>query len=194
MSLVPPGGKATGMNTTTLARPGLTRKMLLPFHMLFLLVLASCGPVTPPEKQEESQSVQATGKGRTAGMQRTPGQPLYYVDWLGDVELPIGKKQPITVKRSAQLLLSGYALDQQKKTTAGGVDVSLDGVPYEASFGADRPDVAQYYKTPEYRNSGFKILIPGDEITPGRHSVSIRVLSSDGKTYWEGSPYVFDYK
>ena len=102
-------------------------------------------------------------------------------------------KQPVHVS-GASILFSGWAVEEQKGTAAAGVDVVVDGYPYTATYGVERLDVAAYLKSPAYKNSGFQISIPSEDIGGGGHTAAIRVLSNSGKTYWEGTPIAFDVK
>jgi hypothetical protein len=88
---------------------------------------------------------------------------------------------------------SGWAIDREHGAAAAGVDVALDDRPFRTFFGADRPDVADYYRGP-YRRSGFSGEVPASAVTSGRHMLALRVVASGGACYYQsaGIPIVVE--
>jgi hypothetical protein len=109
------------------------------------------------------------------------------------VASPIAK-QPVQISGDSPIVFSGWAIDEEKKMTAAGVDITIDGYPYGAIYGNARGDVAEHFKMPDCKNSGFKVSIPVAEIGKGHHVAAVRVFSHDAKTYREGLPIQFDIK
>jgi hypothetical protein len=65
------------------------------------------------------------------------------------------------------------------------VEVVIDRKPFQISYGDTRSDVADFFKNPALRNSGFHASFPASALGSGTHPVSLRVLSSDRKTYFQ---------
>ncbi|PWU11279.1 MAG: hypothetical protein C5B51_02980 [Terriglobia bacterium] len=156
--------------------------------------LVSCS-VTPPEVKERkvaaSKGTYVSAHGKSATLKQIPDSPLYALEILGNIDSPL-IKQPVPVAGAASVYFTGWAVEQAKREVAAGVDVTIDGHPYTATYGVDRPDVAVYLKIPACRKSGFNIRIPVAEIGEGLHIVTIRVLSTNGAEYQEGVPIRFD--
>jgi hypothetical protein len=123
--------------------------------------------------------------GISQDLKKNPAPPFYTFDTLGTINYPAVQKS-IQLSGDADIAVSGWALDESKNGPAGGVDVVLDQVPHSAHYGLQRPDVADHYKRPDYGNSGFQLMVGRGQLSKGPHSVSIRVISSDKKSYNEG--------
>jgi len=108
----------------------------------------------------------------------------------GDVDR-IGKellqrRTSVTLPDKADVLISGWAVDQVSRSPAGGVEIVIDEIPYRARYGFDRPDVAQTLGVDAYRKSGFELLVPVSGLASGNHSFAVRVISSNhDDVYWE---------
>jgi hypothetical protein len=112
--------------------------------------------------------------------------PLYVFDSLGSINYPELEKSVQVVAGDSDIAATGWALDGTRKTTAGGVDVVFDQVPYSARYGIPRGDVADHFKRSDYTNSGFQLILGRERLTKGQHSIAIRVIFSDQKTYSQG--------
>ena len=88
--------------------------------------------------------------------------------------------------RATPFGITGWAVDDPKKMLAGGVDVVIDQVPYSAHYGSERKDVATHFKQPAYNASGFELMIAPEQLPKGQHSVFLRVISNDKKSYYQG--------
>ncbi len=94
--------------------------------------------------------------------------------------------QTIFVPEEASFVdLTGWAVDDENESTAGGVYVDVDGRLFPAFYGADRQDVADSSGVPSYRYSGFERAIPVSELGTGAHELSVLVLTADRKGYYE---------
>ena len=92
----------------------------------------------------------------------------------------------IVVPKAASFVeLTGWAVDDENESTAGGVYVDVDGRLFPAFYGSDRQDVANSSGVPSYRYSGFERAIPVSEIGAGAHKLSVVVLTADGTGYYE---------
>lgn len=74
-------------------------------------------------------------------------------------------------------------MDAGAEDKAGGVYISVDGNPLPAFYGLKTEALAERLGNPAYESSGFKRSIPVSEIGPGKHKLSISVLTSDGERY-----------
>ncbi len=106
------------------------------------------------------------------------------VDQIGESRAPwtAGGAQ---IRRSRDSKVSGWAVDGPKRAPAAGVDVVVDRMVFPATYGTHRDDVAQYFRQPNYRDTGFTATIPANAIPPGEHFLSIRVVTADGRCYFQ---------
>jgi len=94
----------------------------------------------------------------------------------------------VSTGASADITGAGWAVDNQNNVPAGGVDIAIDGQPFRTQYGVERPDVAAHFNLPAYTKTGFQFLIPAGALSAGQHKLTVRVISSDGKTYRESAP------
>jgi len=110
------------------------------------------------------------------------------VDVINDIVLPkSGRDIPINDGKinSGKIMIAGYAVDAVKSDVAAGVLVLVDGKPYTAVYGGERPDIAETLNNPKYLESQFYVVIPTAEIGVGRHEVKFRVIANDKSGYYE---------
>jgi hypothetical protein len=163
-----------------------------------LVLCTSCSRVppegTPSELRAAAAALPPALPGKSIGLPRLAGTPEVALEKIGETWSPV-IHQPVPVAAGAPVVFVGWAVDEGHKATAGGVDVLVDGMPYAAEYGIERGDVADYLKFAGYKNSGFKLVLPPYEVDRGRHQVALRVLSSDGKGFYDGSYHVdFDVR
>ncbi len=174
---------------------------LFTITVIAVVVLTSCGKKddvpgsnsgTPPATAVVASHPAAAplAPGVSPNLTRNPTAPMYHLDKIGTANDPVGQKSS-QISGDASILIMGWAADGPKKTVAGGVDVVLDGTPFIAKYGTGRNDVADAFKRPEYLKSGFELLLSPGQLTKGEHSLSIRVISSDQKSYWQGEVVKF---
>jgi hypothetical protein len=120
----------------------------------------------------------------TLSMGACEGPPLMIIDQIGAARAPFDKGS-VHLPRSGELKVSGWAVDKAHQSTAGGVDVVMDRTPIASTYGLNRDDVAKYFNRPEYRDSGFVATMSAETLTKGEHALTVRVVSSDGKCYYE---------
>jgi hypothetical protein len=157
-------------------------KSVLAITLFGLAILLSCG-----KKDADSSTPTAPplAAGITQTLTKSDVAPNYIFDYLGPIRYPAIQKS-IEVSGAIPLSVNGWAIDEPNKATAAGVEVVIDQAPYSAHYGIERTDVATHFNKPEYRNSGFELTIPPGQLTKGPHSVSIRVIASDRKSYYQG--------
>jgi hypothetical protein len=121
--------------------------------------------------------------GPLKGLRNAGKDTTFSIDIVNGQAIP--KSGPIVVK-TPQVTMGGWAVDQQAQSAAGGVYVTVDGktdVPTE--YGGERKDVAEINKNPRYRNSGFAASVDATTIGKGRHTLGLKILTADGKGYYE---------
>jgi hypothetical protein len=123
--------------------------------------------------------------GISQNLPRSPATPSCVLDNIGPVSNPSMQKT-VQVSGSTAFPISGWALDDTTKATAGGVDVVVDMTPYTAHYGIARSDVAAHFSQPGFTNSGFELTVGPGQLSPGPHSVAIRVIASDKKSFYQG--------
>lgn len=121
------------------------------------------------------------------------GQPLMNIERIGVATSPFNGRL-IHIPGSGEFKVAGWAVDQQTASAADGVDVLIDQVPFPTIYGTDRGDVADYFRRPSYRASGFTAEIPADTLSKGQHALALRVVSSDRRCYYQtpSRPIVVD--
>jgi hypothetical protein len=97
----------------------------------------------------------------------------------------------IHVPGDETIVFIGWAIDEPNKTLASGVDIAIDQTAYAATYGVERTDVAAHFHNPAIRNSGFRLDLPPKTLSKGPHVVTVRTISSDGKSYYAGPPIKF---
>jgi phosphoglycerol transferase len=120
----------------------------------------------------------------TLSMGPCKGQPLMTIDQIGATHAPFGAGS-IPIPGSGAFKVSGWAVDHANRSTAGGVDVVVDRMLFPSTYGMNRDDVADYFQRPGYREAGFTANIRADTLAKGEHTLSLRVVSSDGKCYYQ---------
>jgi hypothetical protein len=135
----------------------------------------SAPPATPPP----------LAAGISQGLTKNSAPPAYNFDSLGSINYPAVQKSN-EISSATETLASGWALDVSQKGVAGGVDVVIDQVPYSAKYGSVRKDVADHFKCPDCTNSGFQLTLARGQLTKGPHTINVRVISPDKKSYNEG--------
>jgi len=79
----------------------------------------------------------------------------------------------------------GWAIDQTAKKAAGAMFITLDDkYDIPAVYGADRKDVADYFKEDNYRYCGYSGAIPASVLDRGSHTLSFKLVSNDNKSYY----------
>ncbi len=161
-----------------------------------LLSLAACDEpkprnVPPPSPQAAAPAVAAAPAGAaaaegalSAGLAKRPEMAGFYLDRVGEASDPLVKKPALT-SAGSPLVISGFGFDPIAKVPAKGVDVVVDGVAYPTTYGANRQDVATYTKVPALVPVGFTTTLPADTLKPGEHTVVVRVVASDGGSYFD---------
>src|SRR5258706_3953442 len=94
----------------------------------------------------------------TQNLSKRPGAPLWNLESVGPVN-EAWKTKSFDVPTHGKLIVIGWAVDQDAKTAAGGVEITFDGVPYSTEYRKPRPDVASTFGATGYTNSGYALAI-----------------------------------
>jgi len=157
-----------------------------------IAVLSGCGrPESTPASQTNTSTPGASlvAGGTSSDLTRIEGNPTHNLDRIQKIDSPYSQ-QSVTISSVSDTELAGWAVDGLVKKEAGGVDIVVDGKVYKASYGANRPDVTEALKFPATK-SGFSLVIPGNFLSRGSHTVSVRVIANDGKSYAQGPTLTF---
>ena len=80
--------------------------------------------------------------------------------------------------------VAGRAEDKAAKAAAGAVFIEVDGqMDVPAACGLPRPDVAKRLAVPYYHYSGFAAEFSSGFLKEGRHTLRVKVVSADKKSY-----------
>jgi hypothetical protein len=160
-----------------------------------MLALAGCdqpkpregtAPAAPQAAAPPPQGVQTPA---STGLARQEAMATFTLDKINDQPDPYNK--PATIPSTTPATFQGFIFDPVAKQAGKGADVVIDGAAYGTAYGHSRQDVAGYFKNPAVANSGFLVTLPVGIIKPGQHTVTIRVVSSDGTGYFDSAPIKF---
>lgn len=101
------------------------------------------------------------------------------------VDGKLANENVFIAKKKVVVEITGWAVDQQAKKTAGGVYAEVDGNMYPALYGQPEERVAERFDTPAYTQSGFTARIPVLQLKPGTHDISLIILSHDEEAYYK---------
>jgi hypothetical protein len=146
------------------------------------LSLSGCSTSTSPQPTTAEQT-----------LSKLPGAPLWNIESVGPVNYAWEKKV-FDLPKQGKIEIIGWAVDQEAKTAAGGVVITIDGKPFAAQYGKPRPDVANAYHVPSYENVGYSLELNAETFTPGSHTAFVRVVSGDRKGFWEVGPYSLNFQ
>jgi hypothetical protein len=118
-----------------------------------------------------------------------PMQTKCSIDTINNI-LINQKQQPIVIFLEENVVVSGWAVDILAKSVAGGVIIDIDGQLYEAYYGGERQDVADFLKNQAYRYSLFASSFPASTIGRGKHILSLKVITNDKTAYYSSEQKV----
>ncbi len=102
------------------------------------------------------------------------------------VEIPERETMELGGK-PAMLVVQGWAFDSFAHTPAAAVFIEMDGKLYPANYGTPRLDVAALFKSRGLAATGFQWSMPAWKLGTATHEISVKVLASDGKGYYDVS-------
>lgn len=124
---------------------------------------------------------------------KLPGATSWNIESVGPVNEAF-KYKTFQVPGRGRIPITGWAVDNQAKAAAGGVEISVDGTLYVAQYGNPRPDVADAFGVPAYTKSGYTADLSGGQFAAGTHTMFVRILTQDKKAFWEIGPYTMEIK
>jgi len=123
-----------------------------------------------------------------ATLNKSPSETFFFIDALNTTSLLTPPPTPIKVATGGEITLTGWAVDTTAGKAAGGVILVVDdATTFQAIYGIDRPDVAVNLKNDAYRRCGFSATFPASTLTPGRHTITIKIIAADLKSYYAPS-------
>ena len=165
--------------------------------VLAVLALAACDrpkprdvPPDPMAEPPVSVAVPPPVEGRTATLRKRSEYPAAYLDHLGATADPL-KNRPAVAPAGVPTKFDGFGYDGVAGAPAKGIEVVVDSKAYVAEYGKPRADVMDFTKNPALGNTGYSLVLPPGALTPGPHTVSVRVIASDGASYYEIPPIPF---
>jgi len=161
--------------------------------MLAALTLGACDKPKPRHPPPDPMAVApppAPGvppprEGLSVGLARRKEMARFSIDSIGPAQDPLNR-QPAMAPAGQPVVIMGFGFDPLAKAPAQGVDLVVDGKAYGTDYGAARGDVAAYFKSPILTPTGFKVTLPAGVLAPGPHQAMVRVISSDGASYFDG--------
>ena len=114
------------------------------------------------------------------------GAPLYFIDAVNDKRHPAGNEFVLSL--GEPLGMSGWFVIPSTGHAASAMDIVIDGTASPAAYGFDRPDVAAHFGDPDYQPSGFRVVVPANELTAGTHSLRLLAVAKDRSCYVETPP------
>jgi hypothetical protein len=154
------------------------RALRLSGGLTILLISVACREEPPPRG---ATSGPAPPPGVTQNLVPRQGGIQIQIDLVGPISNPTGKA--ISAFASRPFPVAGWAVDTDNKQVAANVDVVIDGVPYAARYGISRKDVAAYLKDDAFEKSGFEFSMPSGALAVGSHTVVVRVVGRDAKSF-----------
>jgi hypothetical protein len=124
----------------------------------------------------------ATGVTRNLIRDNFPAHSV--IETLGGAQVA-GQPKPVAVPAGQALTLTGWIVDSARRSGAA-ADVALDGVPLGAQYGSPRSDVASRLSSSDATRCGLFAVLPG--LSPGEHTLALRVVSRDREMFFEGVP------
>lgn len=117
----------------------------------------------------------------TPQLPRAAGVPVFSIDRINARHA----SPDAIIARDGELRLEGWALDGSAQRPAAGVEIVIDDVAQPASYGWERSDVTALSRCPNCIRSGFVADLSAVGLSPGSHTLRIRVISANGSSYTE---------
>lgn len=127
-------------------------------------------------------NIESLGDNELNSLEINPNGTQCFIDMFNGSRIDPAKK-PIRVNGET-ITVSGWAVDHPAKKPANKVLIDIDGRLFRTNYGSDRPDVAKAYKQNNYRKSGWKTEIPVCLLKPGKHVLSLKIISNNSKSFY----------
>lgn len=170
-------------------------KAALPIAAILLLAVGACDKAKPRHGAAAASQAAAAGAPTltppaSSGLAKRPEMAVFSLDLINGAQDPLNN--PAKIEAGVPTTFSGFGFDPVAKTAGKALDIVIDGVAYGTTYGAERSDVAGYYKTEAVLPSGFRVTLPAKTIKKGAHQVVVRVVAADGKSYFDSAILGFD--
>lgn len=170
-------------------------KAVLPIAAILLMAVGACDKAKPRHGAAAASQAAMAGAPTLAppasgGLAKRPEMAVFSLDLINAAQDPLNN--PATIQAGVPTTFSGFGFDPVAKTAGKAIDIVIDGVAYGTTYGAERPDVAGYYKTEAVLPSGFRVTLPANTIKTGAHQVVVRVVAADGASYFDSAILKFD--
>jgi phosphoglycerol transferase len=119
----------------------------------------------------------------SASIGQCGGPPVANIDQIGIARAPLLTSPSVRGSRGFKVI--GWAVDLASESTAAAVDLVVDQTAFPTFYGSDQPNVVEYLQRPAYFASGFTGVVPARAVAPGTHAISVRVVSADGRCYYQ---------
>lgn len=81
------------------------------------------------------------------------------------------KSGSVVIIKGDKITIAGNYVDAIKGEAAAGVVALIDGKPYVAIYGGERPDIAKALNNPKYLKSQFYVEVPTATVGAGLHDL-----------------------
>jgi len=114
----------------------------------------------------------------------TPSHTFFAIDTING-KTAGGSLITVQLSNEETMTIKGWAVDKQANSTASAVFITIDGgTDIPTLYGLDRQDVANNYKNPNFRFSGYVAMFSSSILPPGAHTISLKVVSKDGVHFY----------
>lgn len=189
VSSIAPGGHPTGAAKPWFAAFRLTDQAAVGPLRVYRLngVSASLAGEIPKPVPQPAMTV---ANPSAVALPRVPDHTDYVLEVFNGVSSPI-IQPPIRLSAAQEISLLGWAVDRDGGTGVAALEVLIDRKPYPCQTGLDRPDIATYFRQPQFGNAGFSFKLPAIQVGAGRHELRLRIYTNGGKSYLESRVFPF---
>ena len=159
---------------------------ILSISLSTVVLLAGCGNDQQSTSEPPAEKRAVAGQDKFENVTVKLEAPAYgSVDGINDVTSPkVGSTISI---HGDKVIVAGNYVDFVKGDAAAGVIALIDGKPYVAVYGGDRPDIAKALNNSKYLKSQFYVEIPTTVVGVGIHDLKMRVIAADRSGYYESN-------
>jgi len=171
--------------------------IIIPLIIVFLGLFATgCGNSTPDEKQQKKAPNQTVKKDEEQ-KKKAKRKPLPRIGKLkksgkitnAAIQFVNGTdvrkaKDPVRITDEF-IEIKGAAIDRPMKKTAAGVYLKINDQYFKARYGQKNPTLVRALKNKDYIKSGFSAKIAKSKFEKGDYDVTLLVVSSNRKVYYE---------
>jgi hypothetical protein len=119
-------------------------------------------------------------------LNRLDSQTLFQIETVNGMRLS-KQSYPIIINSTINetLTINGWALDELARDGASEVFVTIDGqIDIPTYYGLDRLDISTRFNDPNFRYSGFMATFSIATLERGTHTISIKIVTIDGMSYY----------